>query len=95
MEIRLSLSLDSIAGRPFFNRLARHLDGLLSSHGATLTLSIERLLARDVAGLHRLLAKLARHGDSISIILNASLRDAVRIDSSRFYLVLSDAPAQS
>jgi radical SAM superfamily enzyme YgiQ (UPF0313 family) len=93
MEIELSLSLDGIAGRRFFNQLASHLDGLLNFRSTTLTLSIERLLSRDVAGLDRLLARLARHGDRVSIVLNARLRQLLRVDSSRFHLVLSDAPA--
>jgi len=91
VEIDLSLSLDAIAGRRFFNRLAGHLDGLLDFRGTTLTLSIERLLSHDVAGLDHLLARLTRHGDRISIILNERLLQLVRVDSSRFHLVLSGA----
>ena len=90
-QIDVSLSLDRLAGHRFFGDLARHLDQLLSFRGATLTLSIERLLSRDVAGLDRLLARLACHGDRVSIILSAQLRQFVRIDSSRFHLVLNDA----
>ncbi len=91
LQIDVSLSLDRLAGRRFFGQLARHLDRLLNFRGATLTLNIERLLLRDVAGVDRLLTRLSCHGDRISIILNAQVRQLVHIDSSRFHLVLNDA----
>jgi radical SAM superfamily enzyme YgiQ (UPF0313 family) len=91
VQIDMSLSLDRPAGRRFFGQLAGHLDRLLSFRGTTLTLSIERLLSRDVAGVDRLLARLACHGDRVSIIVSAQLRQMVRIDSSRFHLVLDAA----
>jgi hypothetical protein len=87
----MALSLDTLAGGRFFDQLARRLDHLLSVRGATLKLSIERLLSHDVVGVDRLLARLAHHGDRISIVLNTRLVHLVRVDSSRFHLLLSDS----
>jgi non-ribosomal peptide synthetase component F len=85
----VSLSLDALVGKRFFARLARHLDRLLSLHGATLTLTIDRVPAREARDVERLLARLARHGDRIFVRLHRSLHERVRIDSSRFNLVLT------
>ena len=93
VQIDMALSLDRLAGRRFFDQLARRLDHLLSVRDATLKLTIERLLSRDVAGVDRLLTRLARHGDRISIVLNTQLVHLVRVDSSRFRLLLTDAAA--
>jgi radical SAM superfamily enzyme YgiQ (UPF0313 family) len=88
-RLEVSLSLDTFAGRRFFRHLARHLDRLLSLHGATLTLSVDRLLVHEAREIERLLARLSRHGDRISVRLDESLRHLVRVDSSRFNLVLA------
>jgi hypothetical protein len=90
-RIELSLKLDARGGRRLFAQLATHLDALLAVRGATLTLTIDRLLEREAAYLERLLARLARHGDRIFIVVNEQLRELVRIDSSRFNLVLTQA----
>jgi radical SAM superfamily enzyme YgiQ (UPF0313 family) len=87
-RIDLSLAFDGRAGGHFFTALARRLYRLLSRPGPTLRLSSDRLLAREDVDLQRLLARLAAHGDRIFIVVNASLRDRLRIDSSRFNLVL-------
>ncbi|UCG98997.1 MAG: hypothetical protein JSW31_08225, partial [Burkholderiales bacterium] len=55
---------------------------------STLTLHIEELHAQHVAHLQRLLARLARHGDRVSIVLHEKLFVLVPIDSSVFNLVL-------
>lgn len=89
-RIELSFKLDALGGRRLFARLATHLDALLALRGATLTLTIDRLLAREAAHLERLLERLARHGDRIFIVVDERLRGLVRIDSSRFNLVLAD-----
>jgi len=88
-RIDLSLAFDGRAGERFFATLARRLDRLLRVPGPTLRLSIDRLLAREDGAVERLLARLAVHGDRISIVVAASLRDRLRIDSSRFNLVLA------
>jgi len=87
-RVELSLELDTAYGRRLFTRLADQLDRLLALRGATLTLRIDRLLVRETAYLERLLQRLARHGDRIFIVVGEPLRGLVRIDSSRFNLVL-------
>ncbi len=87
-RVELSLQLDSACGRRVFSRLARQLDRLLALRGATLTLRVDRLLAREAAHLERLLERLARHGDRVFVVVGEPLRGLVRVDSSRFNLVL-------
>jgi hypothetical protein len=90
-RIELRLSLNRLGGRRFFRALGRELDRLLTLHGATLTLSIEQLTAREMVRVERLLARLARHGDRIFIVVGEQLRESLRVDSSRFNLVLRRA----
>jgi radical SAM superfamily enzyme YgiQ (UPF0313 family) len=87
-RVELSLNLDTLAGARFFARLGRRLDRLLRLQGATVTLSIEAVVAREAALVERLLARLARHGDRVSVVLHERLQRAVRIDSSRINLGL-------
>ncbi|HEV2219664.1 MAG TPA: radical SAM protein [Casimicrobiaceae bacterium] len=87
-RIDLSLSLEAITGRRFFLRLGRHLDRLLSLQGATLRLNIDSLPAQEVLDVERLLARLARHGDRVFVVLHERLQQRVRVDSSRFNLIL-------
>ena len=90
-RIDMTLALDTRVGRRFFDRLARRLDRLLRLQGVTLSLSIDRLLAPEIAHLERLLERLARHGDRVFIVLGEQLNQVVRVDSSRFNLVLRTA----
>lgn len=92
-RVELSLSLDTIAGRRFFLRLGRRLDRLLSARGATLRLNIESLPAQEAPDVERLLARLAHHGDRVFVMLNERLQQLVRVDSSRFNLVLTPGTA--
>ena len=78
---------DGLPG-PFFRRSARHLERLLAKTRATLTLKIESLRDSQAPQLERLLARLKRHGDRVSIVLDRRLRRTVMIDSSVFNLVL-------
>ena len=90
-RIELSLDLDRLAGKRFFARLGRRLDRVLRVRGATLTLSIEAVAGREIAYVERLLARLARHGERVSVVLHERLQQAVRIDSSRLKLSLPSA----
>lgn len=81
----------ALTGRPdarFFARAAPRLDKLLRHTGTTLTLRIEALSAQHAAHLQRLLARLARHGDRVSVIVEEKLRALVPVDSSVFRVVL-------
>jgi len=90
-RINVALSFDTTAGGRFFATLARHLDRLLRQPGATLQITVERLRSHETGELERLLARLARHGDRISVRLHASLRERVAVDSSRFNVMLLPA----
>jgi hypothetical protein len=88
----LSLTLSGVVDRRFFRRAARSLERLLARTPTTVTLRIEAL--REVEGPHleRLLLRLRRYGDRVSIVVDERLRQIVRIDSSVFKLVLGGAP---
>ena len=58
-----------------------------------LTLRIEELHAQHAAHLQALLARLARHGDRVSIAVHEKLRALVPVDSSVFDLVLGTLDA--
>jgi hypothetical protein len=89
----ISLSLGSLPDGGFFAHAARPLERLLRHTRASLTLSIEALHAPHLADLQRLLDRLARYGDRVSIVLDERLRHLVPIDSSVFNLVLARAKA--
>jgi radical SAM superfamily enzyme YgiQ (UPF0313 family) len=86
--LNVSLSLNSLHDGGFFARAARPLERLLRETRASLTLTIRSLHAPHLEELQRLLARLARHGDRVSIVLDERLRALVPIDSSVFDLVL-------
>jgi radical SAM superfamily enzyme YgiQ (UPF0313 family) len=84
-RLRLCGALD----RSFFSRAARELGRLLERTRAHVTLAIEELQHESVADLERLLRRLARHGDRVSIELAERLRPFVAVDSSVFNLTLA------
>jgi radical SAM superfamily enzyme YgiQ (UPF0313 family) len=85
----LSLSLHGLLDRRFFTRAARQLERLLRHTPSTLTLRIEALREAERQHFERLLRRLRRYGDRISIVVDEQLRHAVAIDSSVFHLVLT------
>lgn len=85
-----SLAVKDWPDHRFFARIARPLERILRHTPATLTLRIEAFREHEREHLERLLRRLARHGDRISVIVSESLRDLVRVDSSRFVVVLAD-----
>ncbi len=89
----VALSLGSLPDGGFFARAARPLERLLRHTRASVTLSIEAFHAPHLADLQRLLKRLARYGDRVSIVLDERLRHLVPIDSSVFNLVLAGAKA--
>ncbi|MGZ5492862.1 MAG: radical SAM protein [Thermoanaerobaculia bacterium] len=77
LSVKLNAALDS-------SGLARDLRKLLRDTSADVTLRIE---ACDAASVERLLRRLRRYGDRISLSIGAALREMVKIDSSRFHVV--------
>ena len=78
LSVKLNAALDS-------SGLARDLRKLLRDTSADVTLRIE---ACDAATVERLLRRLRRYGDRISLSIGAALREMVIVDSSRFHVVL-------
>jgi hypothetical protein len=84
----LSIRLRGGLPRAFFSAMGRRLDRVLRRTRSTLTLRIENLREHELPDLNRLLARLARYGDRVSIVLDERVRKLVRVDSSVFHLVL-------
>jgi hypothetical protein len=76
--------------RKFFTHAVRHMEHLLRRTQATVTLHIDELRKQEIPDLNRLLARLARHGDRVSIVLGKRMRELIPIDSSVFNLVLEE-----
>jgi hypothetical protein len=93
-RLHLALSLTGKLDARFFSRMAPRLERMLRDTRSTLTLRIEELQAQHAAHLQRLLARLARHGDRVSIVVHEKLRALVPVDSSVFHLVLA-RPAEA
>jgi hypothetical protein len=89
----LLIRLRGRRSREFFDRAVRHMEHLLGKTQATLTLRIDRLRGQEAPHFRRLLARLSRHGDRISIVLGSSVRALVPVDSSVFHLVLEERAA--
>jgi radical SAM superfamily enzyme YgiQ (UPF0313 family) len=85
----ITLRLDAGLDRQFFRRAARELERLLRHTSSRLTLQVETLGERERAHFARMLEKLARHGDRVSIAIAEHLREVVPVDSSKFHLVLA------
>jgi radical SAM superfamily enzyme YgiQ (UPF0313 family) len=86
---RITVSIRGALDHAFFAHLARHGDRLLRKTPSRLTLHIDALGGADVFRFERLLRRLARHGDRISIVLHERVRGLVRVDSSVFHVVLT------
>jgi len=84
---RLSVSLRGGLDRVFFARVGRHVERLMRRGMARLTLRVSALHEGEARHLHRLLRRLARYGDRISIQLHERVFDIVRVDSSVFHVV--------
>ncbi len=75
--------------RRFFTHAAPRLEKLLKDSHASLTLRIESSFQPfNLEPLQRLLRRLARYGDRVSIVMDAKLRTMLPVDSSVFNLVL-------
>ena len=85
---RLSVLLDGGLDRAFFARSGRHLERLMRRTSSRLTLRVEALREADAAHLRRLLKRLARYGDRISIVARARALGMLAIDSSVFHVVV-------
>ena len=87
----LSLSLQGRLDRRFFKRAGRHLAKVLENSSATVTLRIESLHNTQVENLRRLLTRLTRYGDRVSVAVREELARIIEVDSSVFHLVLEQS----
>jgi len=72
----------------FFARAGRRLEKLLRASAATLTLRIEALAREQRPQLQAWLARLAAHGDRITIRTTERVREMLALDSSVFHVAL-------
>jgi hypothetical protein len=91
--LAISLTMRGTLEPRFFRRAARALERLLALSPATLTLRVEVLRETEVPHFGRLLGRLRRYGDRVSIVCDERLRKLAQIDSSVFNLVLGGAGA--
>jgi hypothetical protein len=84
----LALSLHGALDHRFFKRAAPRLELLLKHTPARLTVHIEALQRQHGRHAARMLERLARYGDRVSITIDDKLRALLPIDSSIFNVVL-------
>lgn len=85
---RLALTLRGAVDPALFGNCARRIERLLRRSSAAVSLRVDALAAGQQAELQRLLERLARYGDRVSVRVNAALAPVLAIDSSVFHLVL-------
>jgi hypothetical protein len=84
----LAVTLNGLLERRFFKRAGPELERLLARTHAGVTLRIEGFHAQQREHFNRLLRRLARYGDRVSVVIDAKLRALLPVDSSIFNLVL-------
>jgi hypothetical protein len=84
----VSISLPAGSCRAFLASAGRHLERLLRATQSSLTLRIDALLESERDEVQRLLARLARHGDRVIVVLGENARGLLQVDSSVFRLRL-------
>jgi len=84
----LALTLRSGLDGRFYAAAARRLERMLRRSEATLTLRIGALAADERRHLERLLGRLARHGDRITLRIAAELRHALPATAGHFRVLL-------
>ena len=80
----LSLTLRKAVDSAALARASRHLRRLLRKTKSSITLQIE---ACDARAVERLLQRLSRYGDRVSLSVACTIRDMVNVDWSRFEMV--------
>jgi len=89
----VSISLPGGTCGSFLRSSGRHLERLLRATGASLTLRVDELLESEREQMQRLLARLARHGDRVFVVLGENARGLLHVDSSVFRLRLDRTAA--
>jgi radical SAM superfamily enzyme YgiQ (UPF0313 family) len=84
----VSISLPAGSCRSFLDSGGRHLERLLRVTHSSLTLRIDALLESEREEVQRLLARLARYGDRVLVVLGSNARGLLHVDTSVFRLRL-------
>jgi hypothetical protein len=84
----LVISLNGLVDRRFFRFAVLHLRRLLKHTSVSLTLRIGSLPASQLEEIKRLLRRLSRYGDRISVAADETLREILAVNSSVFNLRL-------
>ncbi|MEE9597465.1 MAG: radical SAM protein [Acidiferrobacterales bacterium] len=95
---RLMVTLRGAIEPRFYRHAARRFEKLLRTTAGTLTLRIEELSERQLdRHLHQLLRRLSRYGDRVSLHLDHRIQPLLKMDLSKFHLVLDEgvAPAST
>ncbi|WP_337997715.1 B12-binding domain-containing radical SAM protein [Oleispirillum naphthae] len=87
----LTIHLGDALKRRFFKAAAPHLCRLLEQSPARVTLAAEGMPPQYLGQFERLLARLARYGDRVSLVLSENLGRRMTLDLSIFDLVLTPA----
>lgn len=87
-RLRLAVHFKGRVDRDFFRRSARPIERMLRRTPATLALHVEELRESALPEARRWLARLARHGDRVSVFVAERWRGALAVDSSVFDLLL-------
>lgn len=91
----LIVSLQGWLDGRFFRRAGRQIEQLLKHTSTIVTLRIEALQGSQLRDLDRLLRRLARHGDRVSVAVDKKLGHLVSIDSSVFHVILGEASTRA
>lgn len=83
----VSLELSGPFDRPFFPRAARHVKRLLKGSRSRVTFVIHQIEPDHEVQVRRLLKRLGRYADRISVSVGDGLRATLDLDSSRFHVV--------
>ncbi|MBV8209241.1 MAG: radical SAM protein [Burkholderiaceae bacterium] len=89
----VSISLPGASCRSFLDAAGRHLEQLLRATQSSLTLRIDAVLESEREEVQRLLARLARYGDRVFVVLGDNARGLLHVDSSVFRLRLGRSAA--
>ncbi len=85
---RLAVTVRGMVDPRFYSHAGRRIDRLLRKTAATLSLQIDEFSDTQLRHLDRLLRRLSRHGDRVSLRLSHNLQALLTIDLSLFQVVL-------
>jgi hypothetical protein len=91
---RLAVTVRGTVDPRFYSKAGRRLERLLRKSAATLSLQIDEFPGMQLRQLDRLLRRLSRHGDRVSLQVTQRVQSLLTIDLSLFHLVLDPGAAE-